>query len=141
MPEPPGPPAGPSAAGETTGRVPSEAPPTQAPLDPGAPPSENNGGAAPPADPPSCSSAPVLGPGNHSLTLQHDGAERSYLVHVPAGIEPTQAVPRTGPAQPVPAAEPTQPVPRAEPTGDDRTEKIGDDRPGFGPADDDPPRH
>ena len=92
-PEPAGPPAGPSAAGETTGGVPNEAPPTEAPLDPGAPPSEHGGSEAPSADPPSCASAPELGPGNHSLTLEHDGVERTYLVHVPVGIEPTRAVP------------------------------------------------
>ncbi|MFF5084099.1 hypothetical protein ACFY36_44205 [Actinoplanes sp. NPDC000266] len=48
--------------------------------------------------------------------------------------EPTQVVPPT-PAPPAPAA-PAAPAP-----GEDRTEKIPDDRPGFGPADQDPPRH
>ncbi len=44
-----------------------------------------------------------------------------------------------------PYAEPTQAVPRPDPTtidrpGDDRTEVVRDDRPGFGPADEYPPR-
>ncbi|GAA0441757.1 hypothetical protein Aca07nite_30580 [Actinoplanes capillaceus] len=47
--------------------------------------------------------------------------------------EPTQAVPPS----PVPFAEPTQAVP---PTPADHTEVLPDDRPGFGPADQDPPR-
>jgi hypothetical protein len=46
--------------------------------------------------------------------------------------EPTQAVPRTPPPPP-PADRPDN--------GDDRTEMLRDDRPGFGPADGDQPRH
>ncbi|MEU4243220.1 hypothetical protein [Actinoplanes sp. NPDC026619] len=53
----------------------------------------------------------------------------------------------TAPFTPPPPAEtnsfsePTQVVPRTEAGPvDDRTEKISDDRPGFGPADQDPPR-
>jgi hypothetical protein len=38
-------------------------------------------------------------------------------------------------------SEPTQAVPRHQPQDDDRTQIVGDDRPGFGPADEDPPRH
>ncbi|WP_250035522.1 hypothetical protein [Paractinoplanes maris] len=49
----------------------------------------------------------------------------------PTFAEPTQVVPK---------AEPTQVVPKPEPTGDERTERIPDDRPGFGPADQDDPR-
>ncbi|MEU8814980.1 hypothetical protein [Actinoplanes sp. NPDC048796] len=70
--------------------------------------------------------------------------------------EPTQVVPPTPPtpstpstpgsptsAPPASFAEPTQVVPPTSgpaPAGEDRTEKIPDDRPGFGPADQDPPR-
>ncbi|GAA0532953.1 hypothetical protein GCM10010172_12220 [Paractinoplanes ferrugineus] len=70
---------------------------------------------------------------------------------------PASAPPASAPPAPVPPAafsEPTQVVPRAEPkapdahqpyaekdrTDADRTEKIGDDRPGFGPAEQDRPR-
>ncbi|WP_436523479.1 hypothetical protein [Actinoplanes sp. HUAS TT8] len=48
------------------------------------------------------------------------------------------------PASAPPAApfvDPTQVVPREEPAPIDRTSKLPDDRPGFGPADSDPPRH
>jgi len=53
---------------------------------------------------------------------------------VPPPAAETQAVPQTSP----PAADPTQVVPQVQPSPlDDRTEKIGKDRPGFGPADPD----
>ncbi|SNY28549.1 hypothetical protein [Paractinoplanes atraurantiacus] len=69
----------------------------------------------------------------------------------PASGFPTSAPPASGfpasapPAPPAPFSEPTQVVPPANqasaaPAPDDRTEKIPDDRPGFGPADQDPPR-
>jgi hypothetical protein len=47
-----------------------------------------------------------------------------------------------GSAQPPYAAfsEPTQAVPRPQPQDDDRTRVVGDDRPGFGPAEEDPSR-
>ncbi|MCU7725370.1 hypothetical protein ODJ79_16715 [Actinoplanes sp. KI2] len=59
---------------------------------------------------------------------------------VPPVAEPTQVVPPVAePTQVVPpVAEPTQVVPPV-PT-DDRTQKLSDERPGFGPAADDPPR-
>jgi hypothetical protein len=44
-----------------------------------------------------------------------------------------QAAPHGGLADPPPVAPPQAPA-------DDRTEKLGEDRPGFGPADQDPPR-
>ena len=60
----------------------------------------------------------------------------------PASPHPAAAHPAppavTQPAPPAPV-DPTRVVPAAE-AGPDRTEKIPDDRPGFGPADEDPPR-
>jgi uncharacterized membrane protein YedE/YeeE len=58
-----------------------------------------------------------------------------YGQPAPAWNQPPAAMPT---ANTPPAAEPTQVVPQAE--IDDRTQKIGDDRPGFGPAPDDPHR-
>ncbi|HEX5201907.1 MAG TPA: hypothetical protein VFW27_18425 [Actinoplanes sp.] len=60
---------------------------------------------------------------------------------VPAPASPAPEAPpaSTYPATTYPApAEPTQVVPQGE--IDDRTQKLGDERPGFGPADQDPPR-
>jgi hypothetical protein len=59
---------------------------------------------------------------------------------------PTYGTPQSGqygsPQPPYSAfSEPTQAVPRHQPQDDDRTQIVGDDRPGFGPADEDPPRH
>ena len=55
---------------------------------------------------------------------------------VPGAPAPGAAVPGA-PASGAPFSEPTQAVPRHE----DRTENLGGQRPGFGPADQDPPRH
>ena len=64
--------------------------------------------------------------------------------HPASGPPAAQAFPASGPLAPPPAAqafsEPTQVVPNTAPTGDERTEKIPDDRPGFGPAGEDSPR-
>ncbi|XVU26507.1 hypothetical protein ACQPZJ_05480 [Actinoplanes sp. CA-054009] len=62
---------------------------------------------------------------------------------VPASAPPAPAsAPPAPPAASSPFSEPTQVVPpTAPPAGEDRTEKILDDRPGFGPAGQDPPRH
>lgn len=58
---------------------------------------------------------------------------------------PTYPAPGSGPAQPYNGfSEPTQAVPRHEPqapAGDDRTEVVRDERDGYGPADQDPPRY
>ncbi|MFI1990067.1 hypothetical protein [Actinoplanes sp. NPDC020271] len=59
----------------------------------------------------------------------------------PASAPPAPAAPAAFPVQPAPFAEPTQVVPRDEPAPIDRTSKLPDERPGFGPADSDPPRH
>ncbi|MFF5291392.1 hypothetical protein [Paractinoplanes globisporus] len=79
--------------------------------------------------------------------------------YAPHPGSPTSAVPASGapaPAAPPPSSpagttypaagttyppvEPTQPVPSAGAETDDRTQMLGDERPGFGPADQDPPR-
>ncbi|MGX6601940.1 hypothetical protein ACWKSP_07375 [Micromonosporaceae bacterium Da 78-11] len=62
----------------------------------------------------------------------------------PASTPPGPFAPQPGHAQgPAPYAafaEPTQAVPRTPAPDADRAEKIGDDRPGFGPAESDQPR-
>ncbi|MBL7256822.1 hypothetical protein [Paractinoplanes lichenicola] len=65
----------------------------------------------------------------------------------PASGPPGPFVPQPGqPPHPAPTTafpnftEPTRTAPDAPHPGDDRTEKISEDRPGFGPADEDPPR-
>jgi polyhydroxybutyrate depolymerase len=35
----------------------------------------------------------ALAPGNHNLSLEHDGETRTYIVHVPQGVNGTSAVP------------------------------------------------
>jgi hypothetical protein len=63
----------------------------------------------------------------------------------PAATPPGPFAPQPGHAEgPAPYAaysEPTQAVPRTPAPSDDRTEMISDDRPGFGPAEGDQPRH
>ncbi|GIM89262.1 hypothetical protein [Paractinoplanes toevensis] len=60
----------------------------------------------------------------------------------PATPMPTAPPPAAFTPPAAPASEPTQVVPQAAPQaeGEDRTQKITDDRPGYGPADQDPPR-
>jgi hypothetical protein len=62
-----------------------------------------------------------------------------------SGAPTYPAAPGQGAQQPYGAfSEPTQAVPRHEPPAagsDDRTEVVRDDRPGYGPADQDPPRY
>ncbi|AEV81946.1 Protein piccolo [Actinoplanes sp. SE50] len=55
----------------------------------------------------------------------------------PAWNQPPVVAP---PVAPPPLAEPTQVVPRGEPEPIDRTSVLPEERPGFGPADADPPR-
>jgi hypothetical protein len=94
-----------------------------------------------PAPAPTAPTAPVYGQPAPQPPAQ-PGAQPSWnqpAVPTPPlpGQAPTSAVPASG--APVPAApftDPTQVVPKTE----DRTEKIPDDRPGFGPAGQDPPR-
>jgi hypothetical protein len=49
-------------------------------------------------------------------------------------IESTQAVPQHEPVATTPDGQPSE-------TGDERTQIVSNDRPGYGPADQDPPRH
>jgi polyhydroxybutyrate depolymerase len=48
---------------------------------------------APPPVPTSCASASTLSPGNQDFTLEHDGARRTYIVHVPPDLDASTAVP------------------------------------------------
>jgi polyhydroxybutyrate depolymerase len=66
--------------------APSPSPPPAAPP-PAEPPS-----AAPPAAPGQCPSV-SLTPGNHNLSLQHAGATRTYIVHVPRNVDGSVPVP------------------------------------------------
>ncbi len=85
-------------------------------------------------------------PGYPQQQQQQPPAWAQPSAPIPASGPPAQSPP--GPFAPHPApttafpnfSEPTQAVPRTPPPADDRTEKLGDDRPGFGPADEDPPR-
>jgi hypothetical protein len=58
---------------------------------------------------------------------------------VPVSAQPASGAPASAP----PFSEPTQAVPRHQPSepGDDRTQKLDETRPGFGPADPDQPRY
>jgi hypothetical protein len=92
--------------------------------------------------------------GQPPVSAQPASAQPTY--GQPASAQPTYGQPAPGsPASPPPgpfapgqapqyAADPTQPVPQHDQTMveriDDRTEVVRDDRPGFGPADEDPPR-
>ncbi|WP_205650134.1 hypothetical protein [Actinoplanes solisilvae] len=84
-----------------------------------------------PQQPPAWNQPPMPMPASAPPAPPTSAPPGPYAPQPGAFSEPTQAVPR---------AEPTQPVPAPEPSGDDRTEKISDDRPGFGPAGDDSPR-
>jgi hypothetical protein len=79
---------------------------------------------------------------------QQGFAPATYGQPAPAWNQPATPVPNpAAPASAAPApagttyqaaADPTQVVPPEQP--DDRTQKLGDERPGFGPAAEDPPR-
>lgn len=75
-----------AAAAEPAPREP--APPAAPPAGPAEP--------APPAAPPAAGGecpASSLAPGNHNLSLQHDGATRTYIVHVPRNVDGSVPVP------------------------------------------------
>ncbi len=60
----------------------------------------------------------------------------------PASAPPAPPGPFTPqPGNPQPHHDPTQAVPPHDPSAADRTAKFDETRPGFGPADQDPPRH
>ena len=84
----------------------SETPPGDAPLVPSEQPVQSgsgNGSGSGTADPEpetpgtptpaSCATPSTLAPGNETFTIEHDGARRTYIVHVPANIDPSTPVP------------------------------------------------
>lgn len=91
-----------------------------------------------PGQPPAWNQPAVPMPASAPPAPPVSGAPGPYTPHpapttaFPNFAEPTQAVPGGNSFG--------TPPPGPVPSGDDRTEKISDDRPGFGPADEDPPR-
>jgi hypothetical protein len=135
---------GPPASAPPAGAHPASAPPASAP------PASAPPASAPPAGFPHASAPPAAGPGGpggYPPGPYPPGPGPGTYGSPPADAysEPTQAVPRPG-AVPPPAdaySEPTQAVPRpgaVPPPDADRTAMLPDDRPGYGPADQDPPR-
>jgi polyhydroxybutyrate depolymerase len=41
----------------------------------------------------SCSNPSTLAAGNQTFRIEHDGVERTYIVHVPSGLDPNAALP------------------------------------------------
>ena len=76
---------------------------------------------------PQTSPPPGHGPGTYGQPPQ-----------TPAWNQPPVAMPASSPPA---ATEPTQVVPQPDPAAVERTARFGEDRPGFGPANQDPPRH
>jgi len=89
---------------------------------------------APPAPAAPASAPPAAPPGPYAPAPGY-----------PSPATPTYGTPPSGqygnPALPSDFSEATQAVPRYQPQEDDRTQIVGNERPGFGPADEDPPRH
>ncbi len=88
-------PAGETPDGADSGSIPGNSEELPSSLDPAS--GAGGGSGAPPLDTPDatpidCSLA-TLEPGNHELTLEHDGATREYLVHVPDGYDASSPVP------------------------------------------------
>jgi polyhydroxybutyrate depolymerase len=93
--------------GNPTEAPPNEAPPTPSLQQPPASPSSGGGalpstnaGTPPVSTPPvstpptaTCASPSSLAAGNQSFTIEHDGAARTFIVHVPANLEPSLRVP------------------------------------------------
>jgi hypothetical protein len=90
---------------------------------------------APPAAAQPASAPPAAPPGPFAPTTGYP----------PPPAAPTYGTPPPGqygtPPAPADFSEPTQAVPRYQTPEDDRTQIVGTERPGFGPADEDPPRH
>jgi hypothetical protein len=105
--------------------APQSAPPAGYPAPQSAPPA---GYPAPQSAPPAGSAPPAYGPGVYGQPTPPQPQQP------PSWNQPPVAMPA---APPPPSTDPTQVVPPSEP---DRTAKLPDDRPGFGPADQDPPR-
>jgi hypothetical protein len=146
-----GPPGGPMPGGPMPG-APMSGPPG-APM-PGGPMPGGFNGPPPPGHPgpppgpggfgpttygqPAPPQAPPPGPSwNQSAMPMQPPGSPAYPPGSPAA--PPSAPPSQGaPGSALPFSEPTQAVPRQP--ADDRTEKIDESRPGFGPAEPDPPR-
>jgi hypothetical protein len=121
---------------------------------PGYGPQPGQPGFPPPGPPyppqqPGAGYVPPGGPGVYGQPPQNPGWNQPAMT-VP-GVPPTSAPPHSVPPQSAPpsgpyppqfsgAADPTQVVPPHD-AAIDRTTQMPDDRPGFGPADHDPPRH
>ncbi|GLW31505.1 hypothetical protein [Actinoplanes regularis] len=100
--------------------------------------------AQPPVQPatygqPPAATPPSFPPGTYGQAPGQPVWNQPPVVAPPVVTPPVASAP-PAPAPLAPFAEPTQAVPRDEPDPIDRTSKLPDDRPGFGPADTDPPR-
>nr|WP_296067295.1 hypothetical protein [uncultured Actinoplanes sp.] len=100
--------------------------PAAYPGQPGYGPHPGQPGFPPPGHPAPQSAPPAYGPGVYGSPTPPQ--------QPPAWNQPPVTMPA---APPSPSTDPTQVVPPSEP---DRTAKMPEDRPGFGPADQDPPR-
>lgn len=121
---------------------------------PGYPPQYPAPQSAPPASGPGAapqSAPPAFGPGVYGQPAQPTPAWNQSPQQPPAWNEPPVTMPATTQptsSPPAPGMEPTQVVPSGEAAGADAdpaatqaTDATVKDRPGFGPADQDPPRH
>jgi hypothetical protein len=117
--------APPQSAPPFQGAPPQSAPPFQSTPPHSAPPFQ----AAPPQSAPPFSGAPPAQTSSSAPTVPNPSWNQPAMPIQPPGA------PHGGPSAP-PYSEPTQVVPQQ-----DRTEKIDESRPGFGPAEPDPPRN
>ena len=137
----PGPPPAPGAYGPTTyGQpAPQSAPPFQSQAPQSGPPFQ----AAPPQSAPPFPSAPPFqgappqGAPPHSAP-PFQGAPPEPAAPSPSWNQPAMPIQPHGSPSAAAFSEPTQVVPQQP--ADDRTEKLDEPRPGFGPAEPDPPR-
>ena len=105
----------------------------------GQPPVPPHGQPGQPGQPPQ---APPPGWGQQPAAPPPSGAPTvPGMYGSPAFSEPTQVVPGMQPASAPPAPSSAPPAPASPPPVPDRTQMLPDDRPGFGPAGQDPPRH
>jgi hypothetical protein len=109
----------------------SSAPPFQSAPQSSTPPFQS----APPSSAPPFQSAPQTSAPPFQTASPQSGAP---TVPNPSWNQPAVPMQPSGSPSAPPFSEPTQAVPRHP--GDDRTEKIDEPRPGFGPAEPDPPR-
>jgi hypothetical protein len=118
----------------------------QQPGHPGAPPAPGSWGQPPASGQPvPVSGQPAPGSPPPGPYAPEPGQVPGPYSGAPSAPGAYPAAPGQGAQQPYGAfSEPTQVVPRHEPPAagsDDRTEVVRDDRPGYGPADQDPPRY